>query len=319
VPRIPAPPAPSPLARCVEDYLTSCRARGLSPKTLENGYGYPLRHGFLPWAAREGPAAPSDMSGRALEKLAAELLGEGGRRGPLSRRSVHTYLQTVNQCLKWARAEGEAVPERAVAPLPSRPKNFPEVLSREQIAAMEAAAATERDRLIIRLLADTGMRVGELVALGTGDLRQRSRGSYLRLSGKGPGAPGAADAEALQSAAALCDPLPAGRRRHCPSLRQLAPESQYRRLRAPHPFGGAATGPGTGPAGGSAPAGLPAPLPPQLRDLGSGPGDERIAAAIPFRSGSQVSRAHTGTQAPARSTGWTPAGAVVSLERAGGG
>lgn len=35
--------------------------------------------------------------------------------------------------------------------------------------------------------------------------------------------------------------------------------------------------------------------------------------------GSQVSRAHTGTQAPARSTGWTPAGAVVSLERAGGG
>ena len=34
--------------------------------------------------------------------------------------------------------------------------------------------------------------------------------------------------------------------------------------------------------------------------------------------GSQVSRAHTGTQAPARSTGWTPAGAVVSLERGGG-
>ena len=185
MPRIPAPPAPSPLARCVEDYLTSCRARGLSPKTLENSYGYPLRHVFLPWAAREGLAAPYDISGRALEKLAAELLEEGGRRGPLSRHSVHTYLRSVNQCLKWARAEGEAVPERAVAPLPSRPKNLPEVLSREQIAAMEAAAATERDRLIIRLLADTGMRVGELVGLRTGDLLQRSRGSYLRLHGKG--------------------------------------------------------------------------------------------------------------------------------------
>ncbi|MHB8555296.1 MAG: tyrosine-type recombinase/integrase, partial [Candidatus Dormibacteria bacterium] len=169
---MPAPPAPSPLARCVEDYLTSCRARGLSPKTLENSYGYPLRHVFLPWAAREGLAAPSDISGRALEKLAAELLDEGGRRGPLSRHSVHTYLRSVNQCLKWARAEGEAVPERAVAPLPSRPKNLPEVLSREQIATMEAAAATERDRLIIRLLADTGMRVGELVGLRTGDLLQ---------------------------------------------------------------------------------------------------------------------------------------------------
>ena len=71
MPRIPALPASSPVARCVEDYLTSCRARGLSPKTLENSYGYPLRHVFLPWAAREGLAAPSDISGRALEKLAA--------------------------------------------------------------------------------------------------------------------------------------------------------------------------------------------------------------------------------------------------------
>ncbi|MDA8329917.1 MAG: tyrosine-type recombinase/integrase [Candidatus Dormibacteraeota bacterium] len=135
--------------------------------------------------ARKGLAAPSDISGRALEKLAAELVDEGGRRGLLSRHSVLTYLRAVNQCLKWARAEGEAVPERAVASLPSRPKNLPEVLSREQIAAMEAAAATERDRLIIRLLADTGMRVGELAGLRTGDLLQRSRGSYLRLHGKG--------------------------------------------------------------------------------------------------------------------------------------
>ncbi|MGH7608682.1 MAG: tyrosine-type recombinase/integrase [Candidatus Dormibacteria bacterium] len=169
----------------MEDYLTSCRARGLSPSTLANSYGYPLRQVFLPWAAREGLESTAEVTGRVLERLAVELLDEGGRRGPLSRHSVHTYLRAVNQCLKWARAEGEAVPDNAKVALPSRPRSLPEVLSREQIEAMEGAAVSERDRLIVRLLADTGMRVGELVGLRTGDLLVRARGTYLRLRGKG--------------------------------------------------------------------------------------------------------------------------------------
>lgn len=31
--------APSAIARLVEDYLTHCRARGLSYKTIDDGYG----------------------------------------------------------------------------------------------------------------------------------------------------------------------------------------------------------------------------------------------------------------------------------------
>ncbi|MGH7641590.1 MAG: tyrosine-type recombinase/integrase [Candidatus Dormibacteria bacterium] len=177
--------APTALERSVEDYLTSCRARGLSLATLSNSYGFPLRHVFLPWAARESLATPSQVTGRSLERLAVELLDVGGRRGPLSRHSVHTYLRAVNQFLKWAKAEGEAVADNARVALPSRPRSLPEVLSREQIEAMEGAAVSERDRLIVRLLADTGMRVGELVGLRTGDLLTRTRGAYLRLRGKG--------------------------------------------------------------------------------------------------------------------------------------
>jgi integrase len=36
-------------------------------------------------------------------------------------------------------------------------------LSREEIKALEDAAGTERDKLIVRILGDTGMRRGELV------------------------------------------------------------------------------------------------------------------------------------------------------------
>ncbi len=177
------PAEPTPLSRSVEEYLTACRARGLAPGTIVQ-LSYSLRQVFLPWAAREKLTSPSELAPRALERLSAELLTEGGRRGPLSRQTVSTYLRAVNLCLKWARAEGEPVPERAVAPLPRLPKTLPEVLSREQIAALEAACVTERDRLLIRLLADTGLRNSELIGLRTGDLIQRTRGSFLRVRGK---------------------------------------------------------------------------------------------------------------------------------------
>ncbi|MGH7691678.1 MAG: tyrosine-type recombinase/integrase [Candidatus Dormibacteria bacterium] len=176
--------APTPLSRCVEEYLTAGRARDLAPGTIVQ-LSYSLRMVFLPWAGRQGFSSPAELSPRALERLSAELLTEGGRRGPLSRQTVRTYLRAVNLCLKWAKEEGEPVPDRATAPLPRLPKTLPEVLSREQIQAIEDACSTERDRLIVRLLADTGMRVGELVGLRTEDLLQRSRGSYLRLRGKG--------------------------------------------------------------------------------------------------------------------------------------
>lgn len=44
----------SALDQLVEDYLMACRAKGLSPNTVDNSYGYPLRRIFLPWCADRG-------------------------------------------------------------------------------------------------------------------------------------------------------------------------------------------------------------------------------------------------------------------------
>jgi integrase/recombinase XerD len=60
-----------------------------------------------------------------------------------------------------------------------------EVLSREEIQALEDAADNERDALVIRLLADTGIRNGELVKLRVADLVERDRRQYIRVRGKG--------------------------------------------------------------------------------------------------------------------------------------
>ena len=60
-----------------------------------------------------------------------------------------------------AAALWDSLPSRSVdtkAQLPKLPKKLVEVVSREEIQRMEDAAKTERDKLIVRVLADTGLR-----------------------------------------------------------------------------------------------------------------------------------------------------------------
>jgi hypothetical protein len=65
-------PAPTTrLEELVEDYLAHCRAKGLSPKTIRDNYGYALKGVFLPWAAQEGIAEPSQITSRVLDRFSS--------------------------------------------------------------------------------------------------------------------------------------------------------------------------------------------------------------------------------------------------------
>ena len=170
------------LNQLVEDFLASVRGRGLSPKTLRE-YRFPLNEVLLPFCRRHDIAEVTQLTRPALDRLSAQLLEEGGKSGrPLSRHTIASYLRSINVFLSWAEAEGESVAGRAKAPKSS--KRLIDVLSRDEIQAMEDAAVTERDKLITRLLADTGIRVGELVRLTLNDLIERDRTHYLRVGGK---------------------------------------------------------------------------------------------------------------------------------------
>ncbi len=182
--RVISPSASSPLHRLVEDYLTSCRARGLSPRTIDVSYGFALRSVLLPWCAASDITAVEELDGRAVDRFTADLLTRTSARGqPLSKHSVHTYVRAVRQLLTWAQREGESVV--AKPQLPKLGKRHREVLSREEIDAMEAAVPTERDKLIVRLFGDCGLRLAELTRLGVGDLRRHERYGQLQIQGKG--------------------------------------------------------------------------------------------------------------------------------------
>jgi hypothetical protein len=69
--RVVEPAKPTALEGLVVDYLASCRARGLSPKTIRDNYGYGLKSVFLPWAATEGITEPDQVRERTATSPAS--------------------------------------------------------------------------------------------------------------------------------------------------------------------------------------------------------------------------------------------------------
>jgi integrase/recombinase XerD len=179
------PPELTPLDILIADYLASCRARGLSRGTIEHAYSFSLKEIFAPWCAANGISDVSELTQRALDRFTSHLYESGGRTGaPLSRHTSHTYIRHVRQFLNWAEKEGEETTS-AKPQLPRLPRRVLDVLTRQEIDQLEGAAPTERDKLIVRILADGGLRVGELCSLRVEDITRHDRGALLKVRGKG--------------------------------------------------------------------------------------------------------------------------------------
>jgi site-specific recombinase XerD len=174
--------SPTPLELLVRDFLNSCRARGLSVKTVDQTYKPRLERQFLTWANADGISEVEQVNQRAIERYQAHLFGSGLRKEKLSTFTVNSYVRTLNVFLSWAHSEGEKVAGRGK--LARTPQRLVETLTSEEIRAMERIA-NDRDALIVRLLADTGIRAGEICELRTDDVIEHARHDYLRVTGKG--------------------------------------------------------------------------------------------------------------------------------------
>ncbi len=182
--RRPAIRPPTALEQLVDDYLMACRAKGLAPNTITNSYGYPLRSIFLPWCSDRGIVDLAGLTSRTPNAFSVYLAETPMARGKtLSKASVHAYSRAVRGFLNWCEREGEAV--AAKPSLPQLPRRVLDVLDREEIRRLVAAAPTERDKLILSILSDCGLRNTELCRLETGDILRRDRQAFLRVHGKG--------------------------------------------------------------------------------------------------------------------------------------
>jgi integrase len=159
-----------------------------SPRTGEklsfaslNQYRVILTTIWEPWFKAQTGKGGRDVD-QTLDAFTDSLQAAGRRRDgkELSLQTIRTYVKVVRVYLRWA----EAPSVRYVA-IRAKKKKL-DTLTRDEIDAMERAARTERDRLLVRVLADTGIRVGELVTLTAGSLHEDRRGRlwWIEVDGK---------------------------------------------------------------------------------------------------------------------------------------
>lgn len=174
----------SHLESLVDDYFMACRARGLSRSTIVSSYGYPVRKLFLPWCQRNGVTELSQLTSRTVNELSVSLIESASKDGrALSKATVHSYTRGIRSFLRWCKKEGEG--KAALPSLPRLPRLLRDVLDRDEIDTLEAAAETERDRLMIRLLGDCGLRSYEMCSLRAEQILRHHNQANLHIHGKG--------------------------------------------------------------------------------------------------------------------------------------
>ena len=169
------------LPSLLESWELALRAERKSPQTVKS-YGDGVRR-FLAWCATEGRPAVLDRP--TVSGFVAALLEAGAE--PATARSRHLALRRFSA---WLVEEGEATEDRVLGTRPPKlDTKVVDPLTDEQLHALIAACAgTEmrdrRDEALVRFMAETGARAGEVVALALGDVDLRAGTAVVRR-GKG--------------------------------------------------------------------------------------------------------------------------------------
>lgn len=150
------------LESLVDDYLVDKLANNCTPGTIE-GYKLALFGILLPWMQQKGLDSFNELTARELNRLRVHLFEVGNTRH-LAPATANTYCLNINYFLNWLHREGE-MDERLNAATIKKPSRAALVLSDEELALVERNAGSDRNRLIIRILADSGIRVSELCTL----------------------------------------------------------------------------------------------------------------------------------------------------------
>ena len=170
----------------VNQYLGECESRGLSPKTLEQ------RRWALGRLVAHCPELPSGDT---------DLLPVLSNTG-LASESLRDLDKCLRTFFRWAsKRHGVNNPTLSLDPLPYR-MQLRRVLTRQEVMQLLNVALTRRDRALALVIMDCGLRLGEVVGLRHGDIRD----GWLTVYGK----TGARQVPVSPTVAAELDAIAAG-------------------------------------------------------------------------------------------------------------
>jgi site-specific recombinase XerD len=172
---------PLDLAALLPSWLLSLRSERKSPATIKV-YGDGVR-AFLKWCAEHGHSPALDRE--LMKGFVADLLDAGAE--PSTARSRQLAMRRFST---WLEEEGEIDSDPLLGlKAPKLDTKVTESLSDDQLRKLFKACVGKdfrdrRDEAIVRLMAETGMRAGEVCGLGVDDV-DLNRGLVTVRRGKG--------------------------------------------------------------------------------------------------------------------------------------
>jgi site-specific recombinase XerD len=179
--RRPSRPAKTPsLDKALHEFLLDGRARQFTAPTLDH---YRSRLGsFVQWAAAQddAPATVADVTPRLLRSYLVSLQERN-----LASNTQHTHARAVRAFLNFCKREGwlKQSPFDAVK-MPRADKVEKLAFSDEDVRRLLRACDTARERALLLVLMDTGIRATELCNLDVADVDLDTQAVTVRL-GKG--------------------------------------------------------------------------------------------------------------------------------------
>jgi site-specific recombinase XerD len=172
------------LASLLDSWLIHLAAEGLARETLRS-YGLSVRQ-FLSWCTDQGitPALHRD----AVKAFIAGMLASGTEPA-----TARLRLAAIRQFSAWLAGEGETTQDELLGmKLPKLRTKVIEPLTEDDIKSLMKVCSGRdfrdvRDAAILRLVIETGMRAGEVIALRVTDIDARSGVAIVRKAKNGKG------------------------------------------------------------------------------------------------------------------------------------
>lgn len=165
------------LSDAFQDFLLSRQASRCTSATL--AYYADTAGGFVRWAIAQGVEDPAAIMGQHVRAYIAEVAGRDVSDGTL-----HCHARATKTFLRFLVAEGyrtDAIP----VTLPRVAQKRLPVLNAGELRRLIDAAETVRDTALVLVLADTGVRRAEALALNWGDVDLATTGLVRVRRGKG--------------------------------------------------------------------------------------------------------------------------------------
>lgn len=158
------------------DFILSRQAMHCTKNTLDY-YNFTAGR-FLAWEAGQGITAPPEIDARQVRAYLAELI-DAGR----SDWTVNGHARAIRALLRFWQAEGY-IPAPVVFAMPKIEKKRLPCLSAEEVGRVLESCKDPREKAVILLMVDSGLRRAEVIGLNWGDVDMLS-GLVRVARGKG--------------------------------------------------------------------------------------------------------------------------------------